>query len=87
MATWEQRVAVSPSIQVLPPNLDEFKLAEHGKLSSRIVKPMRVNGSPIHLEYWYVNSLRFPGNGPTSNADAAFRLHVGRFIKPEIRGD
>jgi flavin reductase (DIM6/NTAB) family NADH-FMN oxidoreductase RutF len=72
MATWDLRHAVNISAQELAPEVDEFALAGLEKLPSRLVKPMRVKGSPIQFECQYLNTLRFPGNGPMGSADVVF---------------
>jgi flavin reductase (DIM6/NTAB) family NADH-FMN oxidoreductase RutF len=72
MATWDLRHAVNISAQELAPEVDEFALAGLEQLPSRLVKPMRVKGSPIQFECQYLNTLRFPGNGPMGSADVVF---------------
>jgi flavin reductase (DIM6/NTAB) family NADH-FMN oxidoreductase RutF len=83
MATWEQREAVNISAQELPHDVDEFLLAGLEKLPSRQVRPMRVKGSPIQFECRYLNTLRFPGEGPMGSADVVFGKVVGVHIADE----
>jgi flavin reductase (DIM6/NTAB) family NADH-FMN oxidoreductase RutF len=83
MATWDLRDAVNISAQELPAEVDEFELAGLQKAPSRLVKPMRVAASPIHFECRYLNTLRFPGNGPMGSADVVF----GRVIAVHIADD
>jgi flavin reductase (DIM6/NTAB) family NADH-FMN oxidoreductase RutF len=83
MATWAQREAVNISAEELPPGVDEFDRAGLQKLPSRRVKPMRVAGSPIQFECVYLNTLRFPGNGPMGSADVVFGRVVGVHIADE----
>jgi len=92
MATWDLRDAVNASAQELPPEVDEFDLAGLEKAPSRLVKPMRVARSPIQFECVYLNSLRFPGNGPMGSADVVFgrvvAVHIAdEFIDAEGRVD
>jgi flavin reductase (DIM6/NTAB) family NADH-FMN oxidoreductase RutF len=72
MATYAQRDAVNISAEELPHGVDEFECAGLHKLPSRLVKPMRVAGSPIHFECEYINTLRFPGSGPMGAVDVVF---------------
>ena len=48
-----------------------------------MVKPMRVQGSPIQFECVYLNSLRFPGKPPMGTADVVF----GRVVAIHIDDD
>ncbi len=84
MATWELRDAVNISAQELPPEADEFALAGLEKLPSRLVKPMRVKGSPIQFECRYLNTLRFPGNGLMGSADVVFGKVVAIHIDDAV---
>jgi flavin reductase (DIM6/NTAB) family NADH-FMN oxidoreductase RutF len=54
------------------------------KLPSHLVKPMRVKRSPIQFECVYLNTLRFPGNGPMGSADVVFGKVVGVHIADEV---
>ena len=80
MATYAQREAVNISAEELPPGVDEFERAGLQKLPSRLVKPMRVAGSPIQFECEYLNTLRFPGKPPMGTVDVVF----GRVIAIHI---
>lgn len=84
MATWELREAVNISAQELPRDVDEFERAGLEKLASRLVKPMRVKGSPIQFECTYLNTLRFPGNGVMGSADVVFGKVVAVHIADEV---
>lgn len=84
MATWDLRDAVNISAQELPHDVDEFEMAGLEKVSSRIVKPMRVKGSPIQFECTYLNTLRFPGNGVMGSADVVFGKVVAVHIDDEV---
>ncbi len=83
MATWDLREAVNRTAQELPAAVDEFDTAGLEKAPSRLVRPMRVARSPIQFECVYLNSLRFPGNGPMGSADVVF----GRVVAVHIADD
>ncbi|MFN9774434.1 MAG: flavin reductase family protein [Burkholderiales bacterium] len=84
MATWDLREAVNASAQELPPDVDEFQLAGLEKAPSRLVRPKRVARSPIQFECVYLNTLRFPGNGPMGSADVVFGRVVAVHIADEV---
>ena len=84
MATWDLRDAVNISAQEVPGDVDEFALAGLGKLPSRLVKPMRVKGSPIQFECTYLNTLRFPGHGAMGSADVVFGKVVAVHIDDAV---
>ncbi|MGA0569728.1 flavin reductase family protein [Variovorax sp. VNK109] len=84
MATWDLRDAVNISAQEVPADVDEFELAGLEKLPSRLVKPSRVKGSPIQFECVYLNTLRFPGNGPMGSADVVFGKVVAIHIDDDV---
>lgn len=84
MATWDLREAVNIRAQELPHDVDEFERAGLEKLPSRLVKPMRVMGSPIQFECTYLNTLRFPGNGAMGSADVVFGKVVAVHIADEV---
>jgi flavin reductase (DIM6/NTAB) family NADH-FMN oxidoreductase RutF len=83
MATYALREAVNISAEELPPGVDEFERASLQRLPSRLVKPMRVAGSPIQFECEYLNTLRFPGTPPMGTVDVVF----GRVVAIHIDDD
>ncbi len=87
MATWDLREAVNISAQEVPPEVDEFALAQLERAPSRRVKPWRVARSPIQFECVYLNSLRFPGHGPMGSVDVVFGRVVGIHIADDIIND
>ena len=87
MATYALRDAVNVSAEELPHGVDEFERAGLTKLPSRLVKPMRVQGSPIQFECVYLNSLRFPGKSPMGTADVVFGRVVAIHIDDEVIND
>jgi flavin reductase (DIM6/NTAB) family NADH-FMN oxidoreductase RutF len=84
MATYDLREAVNISGEELPLGVDEFDRAGLEKLPSRLVKPMRVKGSPIQFECVYLNTLRFPGKPPMGSADVVFGRVVAVHIDDEV---
>lgn len=84
MATWAQREAVNISAQELPAGVDEFELAGLEREPSRLVKPMRVRGSPIQFECAYMTTLRLPGNGPMGSVDVVFGRVLAVHIADEM---
>jgi flavin reductase (DIM6/NTAB) family NADH-FMN oxidoreductase RutF len=84
MATYDLREAVNASAEELPHGVDEFERAGLEKVPSRLVKPMRVKGSPIQFECVYLNTLRFPGVPPMGTADVVFGRVVAIHIDDEV---
>jgi flavin reductase (DIM6/NTAB) family NADH-FMN oxidoreductase RutF len=84
MATYALRDAINISAEELPHGVDEFERASLTKLPSRLVKPMRVQGSPIQFECVHLNSLRFPGKPPMGTADVVFGRAVAIHIDDEV---
>ena len=88
MATYNLREAVNLSAQQVPPEVDEFELAEVAKAPSKLVKTPCVAESPVHFECLYHQTLRLPGNNPMSSVDIVIGKVIGIHIKDEfIRSD
>ncbi len=83
MATWDLREAVNASAEEVAYGVDEFERAGLEKLPSRLVKPMRVKGSPIQFECEYLNTLRFPGKPPMGTVDVVFGRVIAIHIDDE----
>ena len=60
MATWDLRDPMSQTSRPVPPEVDEFELADLETQPSELVKPPRVKASPIHLECVYHQTLELP---------------------------
>jgi flavin reductase (DIM6/NTAB) family NADH-FMN oxidoreductase RutF len=60
MATWDQREQMVASSASLPPEVDEFMVTGLQALPSRLVKPPRVAGAPVHLECVHHQTLELP---------------------------
>jgi flavin reductase (DIM6/NTAB) family NADH-FMN oxidoreductase RutF len=84
MATYELRDAVNITAMELPNGDDEFERAGLEKLPSKLVKPMRVKGSPIQFECEYMNTLRFPGTPPMGSVDVVFGRVIAVHIDDEV---
>lgn len=84
MATYAQREAVNVSAMEVAPDVDEFDLAGVEKLESRLVKPWRVKGAPVHFECRYHQTVRLPGNGAMGTVDIVFGRVVGIHIDDDF---
>lgn len=84
MATWAQREAVNLTSEELPPEVDEFVHAGLGKLPSRLVRPPRVAGAPVHFECRHLNTLRLAGNTTTGTVDVIFGRVVAVHIEDAV---
>lgn len=62
MASADMLDAVRQTSAPVGPTVDEFELAGLEFEPSRIVRPPRVKGAPIHLECVYVNSIELPSS-------------------------
>ena len=88
MVTYELREAVNISAQEVPPDVDEFELAGVGKAPSKMVKPYRVEESPVQFECRYYQTLRLPGKSTMGSVDIVIGQVIGIHIKDEfIRRD
>ena len=83
MATYDLREAVNRSAAEVPPEVDEFELANVTKAPSIRVKPFRVAESPVQFECRYHQTLRLPGNGLMGTVDVV----IGRVVLVHIRDD
>ena len=84
MATYDLRDAVNITAEELPNGVDEFERAGLEKVASKLVKPMRVKGSPIQFECVYLNTLRFAGTPPMGSADVVFGKVVAVHIDDAV---
>ena len=80
MATWTQRHQMNQSAMLVERGVDEMAAAGLGSLPSRIVKPPRVKGSPVHFECRLHQVIGLPGNKPTSE----HHLVIGRVLAVHI---
>ena len=84
MATYDLREAMNLTAQQVPPEVDEFDLANLTKAPSRLVKAPRVAESPVHFECRYHQTVRLPGNGKMGTVDVVFGEVMGIHIKDEF---
>ena len=66
LATWDLKMAMSASSAAVPAHADEFALAGLEPLPSRLVRPPRVKGAPVHLECRYQQTVELPCSDPHS---------------------
>lgn len=67
MATWDQREPMLASSDGVPPDVNEFEHAGLASLPSRLVKPPRVAGAPVHLECVHHETLELPASSEGKN--------------------
>jgi flavin reductase (DIM6/NTAB) family NADH-FMN oxidoreductase RutF len=83
MATWDQRDAMLTSSASVPPQIDEFEQAGLVALPSRLVKPPRVAGAPVHLECVHHQSVELPPSAEGRNT-VVFGRVVGVHIDDRL---
>jgi flavin reductase (DIM6/NTAB) family NADH-FMN oxidoreductase RutF len=83
MAIYDQRHAINVTSQFLPPEVDEAALARLAMIPSRLVKPPRVETSPVHLECVFHAGIVLPGN----SLDQVAHVVIGRVVGVHIRDD
>jgi flavin reductase (DIM6/NTAB) family NADH-FMN oxidoreductase RutF len=74
LATFAQRAAMNASSASLPAGVNEIAAAGLETLPSRMVKPPRVKGSPVHLECVYLQTVELP----STRANEANYVVIGR---------
>jgi len=80
MATWAQRHQMNQSAMLVERSVDEMAAAGLESLPSRIVRPPRVKGSPVHFECRLHQVIGLSGNKPTSE----HHLVIGRVLAVHI---
>jgi flavin reductase (DIM6/NTAB) family NADH-FMN oxidoreductase RutF len=80
MATWAQRDQMNLTAMLIERGVDEMAAAGLEPLPSRLVRPPRVKGSPVHFECRLHEVIRLPGNKPTSE----HHLVIGRVLAVHI---
>ncbi|MBZ5601732.1 MAG: flavin reductase family protein [Acidobacteriia bacterium] len=66
MATWAQREPMNHSAQIVGRGIDEMAAAGLEGLPSRLVRPPRVKGSPVHFECRLHQIVKLPGHKKSS---------------------
>jgi flavin reductase (DIM6/NTAB) family NADH-FMN oxidoreductase RutF len=80
MATWEQRYQMNQTASITGHAIDEMAAAGLEPLPSRLVRPPRVKGSPVHFECRLHQVVTLPGNKPASE----HHLVIGRVVAVHI---
>jgi flavin reductase (DIM6/NTAB) family NADH-FMN oxidoreductase RutF len=84
LATWEQRDAVNTTAFIEARGTDEMAAAGLKALPSRLVKPPRVAGAPVHFECRYFKTVELPGNRPASLHHVVFGEVVAVHIDDDV---
>lgn len=84
LATWAQRDAVTSSAMIVDRTVDEMAAAGLEPLPSRLVKPPRVGGAPVHFECKYFKTVELPGRRPNSNHKVVFGEVVAVHIEDDV---
>lgn len=87
MATWAQREAMHASGASLPPEVDELAHVGLSALPSRLVRPPRVAGAPIHLECVHYKTLELPHDDPSGRNAMVLGKVVGVHIDESVLTD
>jgi flavin reductase (DIM6/NTAB) family NADH-FMN oxidoreductase RutF len=80
MATWAQRDQMNATARIVERGVDELVAVGLEALPSRLVRPPRVKGSPVHFECRLHHIIRLPGHRPS----AAHDMVIGRVVAVHI---
>jgi flavin reductase (DIM6/NTAB) family NADH-FMN oxidoreductase RutF len=80
MATWEQRFQMNESASLTERGVDEMAATALEPLPSRLVRPPRVKGSPVHFECRLHQIVTLPGHKPSSE----HQLVIGHVLAVHI---
>ncbi|HEV8412450.1 MAG TPA: flavin reductase family protein [Bryobacteraceae bacterium] len=80
MATWAQRDQMNQTASIVERGIDEMAAAGLDPLPSRLVRPPRVNGSPVHFECRLHQVVMLPGHKPSSE----HHVVIGRVVAVHI---
>lgn len=83
MATWSQRLKMNETALITERQTDEMAAAGLEGLTSRIVRPPRVKGSPVHFECVHHQTVLLPGRSP----EKSHHLVIGRVVGVHIDDD
>jgi flavin reductase (DIM6/NTAB) family NADH-FMN oxidoreductase RutF len=83
MATYDLRHQVTKTAMITGRQIDEMEAAGLQKLPSKLVKPPRVAGSPIHLECKYWKTVDLVGKRPVSCHKVVFGEVIACHIDDE----
>ncbi len=80
MATWAQREQMNETAFIIDHGVDEMAATGLEPLPSRLVRPPRVKGSPVHFECRLHQIITLPGNRPASE----HHMVIGRVVAVHI---
>ena len=80
MATWAQRDQMNQTALIVEHGLDEMAATGLDPLPSRLVRPPRVKGSPVHFECRLHQIVTLPGHKPSSE----HHVVIGRVVAVHI---
>ncbi|HEY2153804.1 MAG TPA: flavin reductase family protein [Vicinamibacterales bacterium] len=83
MTTWAQRDQMNETARIVDRGVDEMAAVGLEPLPSRLVRPPRVKGSPVHFECRLHQVIALPGRTPSSNHSVV----IGRVIAVHIEDD
>jgi flavin reductase (DIM6/NTAB) family NADH-FMN oxidoreductase RutF len=83
MATWAQKDQMNHSAFIVDRGVDEMASAGLEQLPSRLVRPPRVKGSPVHFECRLHQIVTLPGHKPS----AEHHVVIGRVVAVHIDDD
>ncbi len=87
LAVWENREAMNTTSTMAARSVDEFALSGLTPVPSKLVKPPRVKGSPVHLECKYLQTVELPCDNPELANLVVFGHVVGIHIDDSIIND
>jgi flavin reductase (DIM6/NTAB) family NADH-FMN oxidoreductase RutF len=80
MATWAQRDQMNETARIVERGVDEMAAVGLDPLPSRLVRPPRVKGSPVHFECVLHQVVVLPGRLPSS----VHHVVIGRVVAVHI---
>ena len=80
MATWAQKDQMNDTARIVERGVDEMAAVGLEPLPSRLVRPPRVKGSPVHFECRLHQILVLPGRVPSAD----HRLVIGKVVAVHI---
>ena len=80
LATWALRTQMNQTSSIVDREVDEMAAAGLESLPSRLVRPPRVKGSPVHFECRLHQIVTLPGQRPSSD----HHVVIGRVVAVHI---
>lgn len=87
LATWDQREGLNMSSATVGPEVDEFVLSGLETEPSRMVKPPRVKGAPVHFECVWLQTMPMKGRDGRLSYFLVFGEVVGIHIEDRFIHD